>query len=60
MAEKCFLCGKKIEEIFLGKKKGTVVKIGEKGKNKIYYICDDCQKKFKNKVKEEVLKKLRK
>jgi ribosome-binding protein aMBF1 (putative translation factor) len=44
----CDLCGKEIEETFLGKIKGSVVKINEAGKNKIFNVCSDCQKKEKD------------
>ena len=50
----CDLCGKKIEEAFLGKLKGTVVKINFNGKNKLYNICPECQKKHKD--LKEILK----
>lgn len=53
---KCNLCGKEIEETFLGKLKGTVVKINEGGKNKIFYACKECQKKHKN-LREELSRK---
>ena len=46
---KCDICNKKIEELFLGKIKGAVIK---KGKN-FRYACDDCQKKYKNKLMEK-------
>jgi len=39
MAKKCSICGKKIEEIFLGKIKGTYIK----GKA----VCSECQKEGK-------------
>ncbi len=55
---KCELCGKEIRETFLNKLNGTIIKINIKGKNKVYAVCDDCQKQFKNKVKEEIRKKL--
>jgi DNA-directed RNA polymerase subunit RPC12/RpoP len=42
---KCDLCGKEIEETFLGKLKGTILKTIEKGRNKLSYICSECQKK---------------
>lgn len=57
MSEKCSLCGKKIEETFLGKLSGTIVKIRKGEANEIFYACDDCQKKFGNKIKEELSKK---
>ncbi len=45
---KCDICGKEIEETFLGKLKGSVVKIKDNGKNKIYHVCSDCQKTNKD------------
>jgi hypothetical protein len=44
----CDICGKEIEETFLGKLKGSIVKINEAGKNKIYHVCSDCQKSTKD------------
>ena len=44
---KCEICGKKIEEIFLKKIKGTYFKKKP--------ICDSCQKEY---TKEEILEKL--
>ncbi len=55
---KCELCGKNIEETFLGKLRGALIKVNEKGKNRIYAVCCDCQKQFKSKVNEELNKKL--
>ena len=52
---KCGICGKKIEELFLGKIKGTYVK---DSKGKLHTICFECQKKLK--LKEDVLKELEK
>jgi len=54
MAEKCAICGKKIEETFLGKSDGTIVKIKKGDKNEIHHICRECQKKFKGKLKDEL------
>lgn len=54
---KCDLCSKNIEETFLGKIKGGIVKIKEKDRNKLYHVCFDCQKKYKDKTKEELSKK---
>ena len=51
---KCSICKEKIQELFLGKLKGTIVK--KQGSNKQYPICFVCQKKFK--TKEELLKNL--
>lgn len=53
MAQKCDICGKKVEETFLKKVLGTYVK-DKKGKK--HLICPECQKKFPK--KEEILKKL--
>jgi DNA-directed RNA polymerase subunit RPC12/RpoP len=55
--EKCSICGNKIEETFLGKMSGTVVKIKKGDKNEVFYVCNECQKKFKGKIKEELSKK---
>ena len=52
MAKKCDICGTKIEDLFLGKFKGTYIK--NNGKQKI--VCFDCQKKLK--PKEALLEKL--
>ncbi len=49
---KCELCKSSIQENFLGKLFGTVVK---DAKGKKHTICSECQRKFK---KEEILKKL--
>lgn len=54
--EKCSICGKNIEETFLGKLKGTAVKIKKNDKNEIFYACDECQKKFGSRLKEELKK----
>jgi len=54
---KCKLCGKEIEETFLGKPKGTIVKIKEGDKNKICYVCGECQKRYGNKLRDELSKK---
>lgn len=50
----CAICHVDIEETFLGKLHGTIVKVNEQGKNKIFYVCSDCQRKdkhFKEKLK---------
>lgn len=57
MSEKCFFCDKKIEETFMGKLNGTIVKIKRGEGNENYYVCNECQKKFKGKLKEELEKK---
>ena len=51
---KCDICDKKIQETFLKKILGTVVK-NEKGKK--HYICQECQSNLKN-DKKEILTKL--
>ena len=51
---KCNICGNKLQELFLGKVKGTIVK--KTGSNKQYHVCFECQKKFKNK---ELLEKIK-
>ena len=50
---KCEICTNKIEETFMGKILGTMVK-DEKGKK--HYICFECQKKFGNDKKEMLAK----
>lgn len=50
MALKCAVCGEKIEANFLGKIFGTYVGRG-KGKKA---VCNNCQKKYGDKVKEMV------
>ncbi len=59
MAYKCVLCGKSIEEIWPGKLRGTIVKINRKGKNILAYVCSECQREHREKLKEEVEKKVR-
>ncbi len=51
---KCDICGKNIEQTFLGKLIGTYIK-DEKGKK--HLVCFECQKKFKK--KDELLKALK-
>jgi len=48
---KCGICSKKIEETFLKKIVGTMIKDENKKK---HYICNQCQKKFPK--KEDLLK----
>ena len=52
---KCDICKNKIQELFLGKLKGTIIK--KEGKSKQYFVCFDCQKKFNS--KEELLKEIK-
>ncbi|MFC1801053.1 DUF2986 domain-containing protein [Nanoarchaeota archaeon] len=51
---KCEICKNKIQEIFLKKIKGTIIK--KPGSNKPHYICQDCQKQHQ--TKEEILSKI--
>jgi len=53
MAEKCEICGRKIEETFLGKLHGTSVTIKRNDRNKVFYVCNECQKTHKN-LKQEL------
>lgn len=50
---KCEICKKAMEETFLKKLIGTVVK-DKKGKK--HYVCSECQKKLK--TKKELLENL--
>ncbi|MEW5896392.1 MAG: hypothetical protein AB1668_01760 [Nanoarchaeota archaeon] len=52
---KCDICGSKIAELFLEKLKGAVVK--KAGSNKQYFVCFECQKKFRS--KEELLEQIK-
>jgi len=52
---KCELCTAAIEQLFLGKIKGTVVK---DAKGKPHTVCFDCQRKFRNE-KRQMLESLR-
>jgi len=59
MTEKCGLCDEKIEETFLEKSNGTVIKLKRKDKNEKIYVCSSCQKKFGDKLKKEVESKFK-
>lgn len=50
---KCEICKGKIENTFLSKIDGTIIR-DSKGKKR--YVCSDCQRKLK--TKEEILKNL--
>ena len=52
---KCNICGNKLQELFLEKLKGTIIK--KEGSSKQYQICFECQKKFKS--KEKLLEKIK-
>ena len=47
---KCEICKKDIQEGFLNKIKGTYIKIDGKLKT----VCNECQRKYKSKLKEEL------
>ena len=51
---KCEVCGKKIEELFLKKMLGTIVK---DAKGKKHNICFECQKKLQ--TKEKILENIK-
>jgi transposase-like protein len=53
---KCELCSNEMGESFLGKLNGTVIKIIKENKTTFHYVCSDCQKKYKDKVKEQITK----
>jgi uncharacterized protein with PIN domain len=52
---KCSICSEKVQELFLEKIKGTIVK--KEGFRKQYTICSVCQKKYKS--KEEILSNIK-
>ena len=52
---KCSICGNEIEEVFLEKIRGTMVKIKKGEKNAEYLVCDECQKQYGDKLKEKIL-----
>ena len=51
----CDLCKKEMEETFLGKLKGAIVKIKKDDKNVEHHVCPECQKKYKD-IKAELEK----
>lgn len=51
---KCAICENEIEESFLEKMKGTIVKIKNGDKNIEYHVCDKCQKKYKDKLRDKL------
>ena len=50
---KCELCRQDIQETFLRKMLGTVIK---DAKGKKHYLCQSCQRQYKD--KEDIIKKL--
>jgi ribosome-binding protein aMBF1 (putative translation factor) len=50
----CNICGAKIEETFLGKIDGTIVKVLKGEKNEMIYVCKECQKQHKDDLKNKV------
>ena len=57
MAQKCEICQEPLETTFLNKIKGTIVKSGSGESSKKHYICDGCQKEFKDNIKERLSNK---
>ena len=51
--EKCEICKEEIEEEY-GKLKGTILKLLDAGKNKLVYVCSECQKDPKHIEKAKV------
>lgn len=43
MVNRCEICKEQIEEEY-GKLKGTIIKVLEDKKNKLIYVCSECQK----------------
>ena len=56
MTQKCALCKKEIGTTFLDKLDGTIIKTGEGETSKKYYVCSDCQTKYKEDLKEKISK----
>jgi len=54
MMAKCSICKNQITELFLEKKKGTVIK--KPGSSKLYHICFEWQKIIQ--TKEELIKEI--
>lgn len=51
---KCGICSSETGETFLGKLDGTLVKLNENGKNRTVYICPECQKEYRENIKEKI------
>ena len=51
---KCEICSQEIEETFLGKSKGTVLKLRNGEKTVEHSVCNLCQKEFGEKIKERL------
>jgi len=51
---KCELCKEEIKTTFLDKLDGTIIKTGKGEDSKTHYICSDCQKEHKEKLKEKL------
>ncbi len=54
MSAKCSICKEDIQELFLDKLKGTIVR--KPGESKQYPVCFVCQKKYR--TKEELIQQL--
>lgn len=48
--EKCCICGEDIERGFMDKLVGTIVRKDKK----VFYICNSCQKEYKNSLKDKI------
>ena len=51
---KCHLCESKIEETFLEKPIGTIVKIKKGEKREVYHICPGCQRQHGKDLKKKL------
>jgi gluconate kinase len=50
----CSICKKDIKNTFLDKIEGTRVFIKKDNRNEEFFACSSCQKKYKDKLKEEL------
>lgn len=49
---KCAICGKELQNTFLGKMRGNIVKSA----GKTNYVCNECFKENQNNIKQKVNK----
>ena len=52
---KCEICGKEIEETFLGKLNGAAVRIKKGESVKVHHVCSECQREYHGKIKEKII-----
>ena len=52
---KCAICSQDIEETFLGKLNGTVLRMKNGDKVKEYWVCGRCQKEYGDGIKKKML-----